>query len=423
VFRFCRSLPTAITVHRTEPKALASGFGGKKIPEPRPTASAVGSHLSWPRDIGLLILTILVAIGPTQQCDAQDKSSPAKRDLLTSADWRRLDRSVDNGLKFLAAQQAADGSFRTLPTGQPAITGLAVLAFLSRGHLPDQGPYGERMTRAIDFVLSMQRADGLMCNLPVESSYVQTGVSHTGMYSHGIAGLMLGEVYGMTNEKQQARIRPALRKAIAFSRVWQTKRKRQAVDKGGWRYLVPYSSNDSDLSVTAWQLMFLRSARNAEFDVPKQFIDDATNYVRSCFDERAGTFVYADSERRPSGGIVGGGIVALALSGEYQSERVKSAGNWLLQNRGRGYNARGNHSSDRYHYAIYYSSQAMFQLGGEYWETYFPELLVTLLRNQRNDGGWDPEAIRDGVYGRAYTTSLAILALTPQYQILPIYQR
>jgi hypothetical protein len=365
---------------------------------------------------------VLVLVGLAHQCRAQDKSA-ARKDLLSAAEWRRLDRSVDSGLKFLAAQQSADGSFRTLPTGQPAITGLVVLAFLSRGHLPDQGPYGEQMTRAIDFVLSMQRADGLMCNLPVESSYTQTGVSHTGMYSHGIAGLMLGEVYGMTNEKQLERIRPALKKAIAFSRAWQTKRKRQSVDKGGWRYLVPYASNDSDLSVTAWQLMFLRSAKNAEFDVPKQFIDDATDYVRGCFDKRLGTFIYAGSERRPSGGIVGGGIVALTLSGEFQSERVKAAGNWILQNRGRGYNARGHHGSDRYHYAIYYSSQAMFQLGGEYWSTWFPELMETLLRNQRDDGGWDAESVRDGPYGRAYTTSLAILALTPQYQILPIYQR
>jgi hypothetical protein len=31
--------------------------------------------------------------------------------------------------------------------------------------------------------------------------------------------------------------------------------------------------------------------------------------------------------------------------------------------------------------------------------------------------------VNDGPYGSAYTTALAILALTPPYQILPIYQR
>jgi len=45
---------------------------------------------------------------------------------------------------------------------------------------------------------------------------------------------------------------------------------------GGWRYLnkrYPHL-NDSDLSVTGWQLMFLRSAKNAGFDVPEKNIND-----------------------------------------------------------------------------------------------------------------------------------------------------
>lgn len=371
----------------------------------------------------LICLLLIGLLGVPNRCLAQRGSADDVRDILSPAEWQRLDRTIDDGLRYLSSQQSVDGSFKTIQAGQPAITSLCILAFLSRGHLPDQGPYGKQLSQAIDFVLSMQRDDGLLCNLPVESSYVQLGVSHTGMYSHGIAGYMLGEVYGMTNADQKNRIRVALRKAIAFSRSWQTKSKRNDEDKGGWRYLVKYASNDSDLSVTSWQLMFLRSAKNAEFDVPKQYIDDATNYIRGCFDQKTDTFIYAGKERRSSGGVVGGGIVALALSGEYESRRVLDAGHWILQNRRRGYNARGHHRIDRYHYSIYYSSQAMFQLGGDYWKTYFPDLMETLIGNQREDGGWEPESIRDGPYGRAYTTSLAILSLTPQYQILPIYQR
>ncbi len=370
-----------------------------------------------------ICLLIMELAGTPAECLAQRSSTGSQQEILSSADWSRLDLAVDRGLHYLASQQLEDGSFKTIQNGQPAITSLCVLAFLSRGHLPGQGPYGAQLTRAIDFVLSMQRDDGLLCNLPVEASYKQLGVSHTGMYSHGIAGFMLGEVYGMTDAEQKNRIRVALLKAIAFSRIWQTKPKRKTEDRGGWRYLVPYAANDSDLSVTAWQLMFLRSAKNAEFDVPKQYIDDATSYIRGCFDSRKNTFIYAGDERRPSGGIVGGGIVALTLSGEYQSQRVLAAGDWILANRRRRYNGAGIHGSDRYHYAIYYSSQAMFQLGGKYWKTYFPELMNTLIQNQRDDGGWAAEAIRDTPYGRAYSTSLAILALTPPYQILPIYQR
>ena len=45
--------------------------------------------------------------------------------------------------------------------------------------------------------------------------------------------------------------------------------------------------------MTAWQLMFLRSARNAEFNVPQQYIDEAMEYVHRCWKEKEGVFYYA----------------------------------------------------------------------------------------------------------------------------------
>lgn len=77
-----------------------------------------------------------------------------------------------------------------------------------------------------------------------------------------------------------------------------------------------------------------------------------------------------------------------------------------------------------YHYGAYYCSQAMFQLGGDYWKKFFPGLVDVLIANQAKDGSWERENENNGDYfGRPYTTSLAILALTPAYQLLPIYQR
>lgn len=46
-----------------------------------------------------------------------------------------------------------------------------------------------------------------------------------------------------------------------------------------------------------------------------------------------------------------------------------------------------------------------------------------LLDHQRRDGSWDAESNMDGHFGNSYTTALMVLALTPQYQLLPIYQR
>ena len=66
----------------------------------------------------------------------------------------------------------------------------------------------------------------------------------------------------------------------------------------------------------------------------------------------------------------------------------------------------------------------MFQLGGNYWDRFFPPLLRILAAAQHQDGSWDPESIEeDREFGSVYTTSLAVLTLEVPYQILPIYQR
>jgi hypothetical protein len=69
-------------------------------------------------------------------------------------------------------------------------------------------------------------------------------------------------------------------------------------------------------------------------------------------------------------------------------------------------------------YTIYYASNAMFQLGGTYWERFAPLLYRHVLNSQGNDGGW-----HNANYGRAYETAMRVLALTVTYRQLPIYQR
>ncbi len=47
-----------------------------------------------------------------------------------------------------------------------------------------------------------------------------------------------------------------------------------------------------------------------------------------------------------------------------------------------------------------------------------------MCENQNPDGSWDQEAHADDQQiGQVYSSSFAILSLTPPYQLLPIYQR
>ena len=340
--------------------------------------------------------------------------------VLSSQQWREIETAVRRGLVFIANSQQTDGSFIAPAQGQPGITSLCVMAFLAGGHTPGTGPYGDRLENAIDYVLTTQQQSGLLSVDPRGS-----GRGGRPNYNHAITGLMLGEAYGMTSDGLSDRIRLAIPRALKFSRMRQTLRKRHPRDKGGWRYIRPYGPNDSDLTATGWQLMFYRSAKNAEFDVPAEFISDAMGYVRRCYQSDEGAFVYGlakDEEHYASGGTVGSGIVALSMGGEHHTEMAQAGGRWILRHPFTRYNRRQRHD-DRYHYSAYYCSQAMFQLGGDYWKRFYPELQQVLLANQRSDGSWDPESGTDGQFGNAYTTSLAVLALTPPYQMLPIYQR
>lgn len=171
--------------------------------------------------------------------------------------------------------------------------------------------------------------------------------------------------------------------------------------------------------------MFFRSARNAEFVVPKQYADDAIGYVLRCWDERQGVFYYKKSgyDHRWSRGMVGAGILSLAMAGQHDTRVAQRAGDWLVLNPFHQFGeSRG--GGDRFFYSAYYCSQAMAQLGGKYWKQFFPSLAAALLRGQQASGEWPAEPYsNDRVFGNTYTTALAVLSLTPPLQLLPVYQR
>ena len=114
------------------------------------------------------------------------------------------------------------------------------------------------------------------------------------------------------------------------------------------------------------------------------------------------------------------------MAGQHQTPIAQAAGDWLLAHPYRHFGEVIG-SYDKFFYSTYYCSQAMAQLGGRYWEKFFPSLAEVLLKAQSSDGSWPPEQALEtsevAVFGNALSSALAVLSLTPPYQLLPVYQR
>lgn len=229
-----------------------------------------------------------------------------------------------------------------------------------------------------------------------------------------------------SDRRRRERIELAVQKALYFVNGEQQKPKPSSNQQGGWRYIdVPNDANQSDLSVTAWMVMFLHSARQSGFQVNDKWIKGALRYVHHMFSKKQHGFLYVLSGpfRRCTRATVGGGILCLLLGGESMSQPVKEAAAWIAAHPFEPYN-RYFLPLDRYHYSAFYCSQAMGVLGGQEFRDFYPPLLHLLSINQHTDGSWEAESFPgDKELGQVYSTALSILALSPPYEMLGTYQR
>ena len=62
----------------------------------------------------------------------------------------QVQAAVDKALAWLAKEQKSDGSWEQGGGSSTAVPALAVKAFLARGHVPGQGPYGDILNKGID---------------------------------------------------------------------------------------------------------------------------------------------------------------------------------------------------------------------------------------------------------------------------------
>jgi len=312
----------------------------------------------------------------------------------------RLEESVDQALVFLRNMQEKDGAWGVFSEKNTAVSGLAVMAFLSAGHVPGEGPYGDVVEKGIRWIASRQQPSGLIA---MEGS---GGVS---MYHHGICTMVLAEATGMCDAKLSKELRPKLEKAVGV--ILKSQRIQPGIYQGGWRYNP--ETQDADLSVTGWQMLALRAAKNVGCDIPAERMEMAVGFLKNCREHHGGGFTYFPGGRVTKA-CTGTAILGYELVGKnlHHSPESLQAGSFLLKNPLVW-------NDEHFFYSTYYVSQALFQLGNNYWNLHRANLHKILFAHQQPNGCW---LAQEG-YGPVYGTSLAVLALTVEYRCLPIYQR
>ncbi|HVS10574.1 MAG TPA: hypothetical protein VMS76_11935, partial [Planctomycetota bacterium] len=346
--------------------------------------------------------------------------------LLEHGGSPETERAVALGLAYLASIQHergywgsrsdGDAKYRQVLVGK---SGLCLLAFLGAGHTPVSGTrYSGETRRAVEFLLSAQ-----------DPSTGHFGDSEA--YSHGIATYALAECYAMT---RMAELRGPLELAVAEVLRHQVRRG-DPRKVGGWSYYYPDGATFDSwprVSITAWQVMALESARLGGLAVPGEAFQAARSFLLGSWDLRLGAFRYShDPDRLRSGfptlpGSTPAALFALALLGEDVNEdRFTRARGFVLERAPREYDygssedfvfrARGNT------YFWYYGSLAMFVCGGEPWERWNTAMKEVLVPSQQSDGSWIPldayaEYAGDDPADRSYTTAACVLTLEVYYR-------
>ncbi len=302
-------------------------------------------------------------------------------------------KSTARALEWLKDRQNPDGSFSDgAYAHNTAITAYAMLAFMSQGHLPNQGQFGPEVSKAARFLVASQReTDGYL-----------VGARGGNMYCHAMATLALAELYGQTGDDS---LKVPVEKAAKLIVGCQSA-------NGGWRY-EPHPTG-ADISVTIMQVMALRAAKNAGMHVPDTTLKKAIAYVKSCHRPQTGGFTYMPSSGAPGFARTAAGLCVLFLTGEYEAKEIPKGVEYLKSN----FN-----SPIHFYYGHYYAAHAMHQVGGKEWEDWYGRLVQYFVTSgsQQSDGSWSVTNRRE--VGPVYQTSIAVIVLSVPAHYLPVFQR
>ena len=308
--------------------------------------------------------------------------------------------AVARALQWFARVQSADGRWKldgNFPdkgnANDAAGTALGVLPFLAAGfthRVTQDNSYDRPIDKAIKYLIGIQDR--------------KTGAFSREMYSHALCTIVLCEAFA---QSQDYSLKKPAQKGIEYIVSAQHV-------AGGWHY---QPGQAGDTSVTAWQIMALKSARLANLDVPAGTLRKAQNYLDTCLDAQTEGYGYIGPQPTPT-------MTTVALLsrqylqgwGPQNLRMIKSIDNYIKPNYPKI------DRKDIYYY--YYATQVMHHFGGFDWKAWNPKMRDMLVATQEKDnanlntlGSWSPAGDTWGrTGGRLMQTSMSLLTLEVYYR-------
>lgn len=345
--------------------------------------------------------------------------------------------ALARGLQWLAKVQNSDGSWGSGAKGfNPALTGMAVLAFLAHGETPSSARYGETVMKGIQKLVSYANsgAAGVSCD------------QH--QYGHAIVTYALAEAAAMTKIPVVTEAMDKCTTVIVNG----------INSKGGFHYNYRYNKDNPncDLSYGGWNYQALKAAFAAGSTVPKlaETLDKSILGIKENYSKNGKYFFYethAKGSKEMAATMTPVGVLCLQLLGDGKSKEVRDGIDYITKDRNgalmdMSWKTRGARTEREYAWAIYawyYQTQVLFQAGDgkkddpnwRKWRLSFEKALVT---EQNTEGYWESPAQKypgqtnsfretsDADFAsdmnlRVYSTALSSLMLEVYYRFLPSY--
>ena len=393
----------------------AGNAGGVRAAGPTLASAQVPGEPIAPQ-IDLVPISGTLGPGKLAMPDTPFMRAPEQRKPLLEkmGGTKQSEDAVARGLAYLARVQEPDGRWtRVEDDRRPgrrhkdrhdmACTGFSLLAFLAQDHRPDKpGPYREVVSKAVDYLITMQDDDGDLRGPP---EFRGGGSDAANMYDQGIATYALAECAIMTRDPK---VIDAAMKGAAFIV------KAQDRSSGGWRY-TPQEYGDS--SVFGWQIMALHSAEQVGFEIPQETLDGAKRYLASCEEGKHGLLAGYQPHTGATPTMTAELLFCrMLLDMPLSDDGMREATRFLAHQPPEARNA------DMYYW--YYASLSMLHMNNPLWKDWNVLTRESLIRMQQQDGPsagcWEGDSRWAQRGGRVFSTAMATLTLEVYYRYLPL---